>query len=170
MKAWIVLLLALSLAFPMNAALASEPQWTYDEDNMVLRLEGTLSGEVTIPSEADGHPVNAVESNAFYEQHDITSLTMPDSLRALSSGAVTCMDGLTRVTLNDGLEIIASNFKSCSALTSLIIPASVRIVDSAIGVCENLKEICFEGECPLFLGEDWCFFMMPEDYTTAWRI
>lgn len=59
-----VLLVLLCVSAPANA-----PQWSYDESNMVLRLEGMLSGDMTIPSE---------------------------------------MDGLTRVTLNDGLEYIGA--------------------------------------------------------------
>ena len=75
------------------------------------------------------------------------------------------MDNLTSVHLNDGLEYIGNNFYNCSALTSLTIPSSVRIVDRAISSCANLKEIRFEGACPLFIEAGLCFFMMPEDYT-----
>ncbi|MDD5897403.1 MAG: leucine-rich repeat protein, partial [Clostridia bacterium] len=128
MKRKITGMLVALLVLICVSALAEEPLWSYDGDNMYLKLEGTLSGDVVIPSEVNGHPVNAMKNNAFYEQHEITSLTMPDSLRALNSGVVTCMDGLTRVTLNDGLEFIGSNFTNCNALTSLTIPASVRIV------------------------------------------
>ena len=158
------LLLSLILLFCVSAQ-AEEPVWSYDGNNMYLKLDGTLSGDVVIPSEVDGFAVSAIEDNAFYEQHEVTSLTMPDSLRALKSGAVTCMDSLTSITLNNGLEYIGSNFTNCAALTSLTIPASVRIVDGIIGSCENLKEIHFEGPCPLFLRADWCFYELPADYT-----
>lgn len=160
----IALLFAL-LLLVCASALAEEPVWSYDDGNMVLRLSGELSGDVTVPSEMDGYRVSAVANQAFYEQHQVSSLTMPDTLRALQSGAVSCMDGLTSVTLNEGLEYIGSNFDRCGALTRLTIPSSVRIVDGIIRSCENLKEIRFEGECPLFLGAEWCFFMMPQDYT-----
>ena len=119
---------------------------------------------MTIPSEVDGYLVNAIEDNAFYEQHEITSLTMPDSLRSLKGGVISSMDSLTQVTLNDGLEYLGSNFSSCNALTSVTVPASVRIVEGAFSNCANLKEIRFEGACPMFIGAEWCFFMMPEDY------
>ena len=145
-------------------ALAEEPKWSYDNDNMYLKLDGDLSGDVTIPSEVDGYLVNAIEDNAFYEQHEITSLTMPDSLRALKGGVISSMDSLTQVTLNDGLEYLGSSFSSCNALTSVTVPASVRIVEGAFSNCANLKEIRFEGACPMFIGAEWCFFMMPEDY------
>ena len=62
-------LLAALLVLLCVSALADAPQWSYDESNMVLRLEGMLSGDVTIPSE---------------------------------------MDGLTWVTLNDGLAYIGA--------------------------------------------------------------
>ena len=162
-KRIIGLLLALLLLACMPA-LAEEPKWSYDNYNMYLKLDGDLSGDVTIPSEVDGYLVNAIEDNAFHEQHEITSLTMPDSLRALKGGVISSMDSLTQVTLNDGLEYLGSNFSSCNALTSVTVPASVRIVEGAFSNCANLKEIRFEGACPMFIGAEWCFFMMPEDY------
>ena len=97
-KRIIGLLLALLLLACMPA-LAEEPKWSYDNDNMYLKLDGDLSGDVTIPSEVDGYLVNAIEDNAFYEQHEITSLTMPDSLRSLKGGVISSMDSLTQVTL-----------------------------------------------------------------------
>ncbi|MDO5322408.1 MAG: leucine-rich repeat domain-containing protein, partial [Clostridia bacterium] len=158
------MLLALALLLCATAALAEEPQWSYDSGNMFLMPEGALNGDVAVPAEVDGYAVNAIKYNAFNSNNEITSLTMPETLRAIQNGAISWMDGLTSVTLNDGLEYIGSNFQNCNALTSLTIPASVRIVDGAIGSCENLKEIYFEGACPLFLNTDWCFDWLPEDY------
>ena len=162
------LLLAALLALCMlsGVSLAEEPsQWEYDYGNYCARPVGELSGDVVIPADVDGQTLNAIASNALYGQNEITSLTMPDSLRALNSGAISGMEKLTQVTLNDGLEYLGGNFNRCNALTSVTIPASVRIVESAFSSCENLKEIRFEGECPLFIGASWSFFMMPEDYT-----
>ena len=154
----------LALCLLGSLALAEEPQWSYDAGNMYLELDGSLSGDVTVPSEVDGYYVNAIESSIFNSNNEITSLTMPDTLRAIQNGAIAWMDGLTSVTLNDGLEYIGNNFQNCNALASLTIPASVRIMDGAIGSCANLKEIRFEGACPLFLNVDWSFGGMSEDY------
>ena len=162
-KRIIGLLLALLLLACMPA-LAEEPKWSYDAGNMYLIPAENLSGDVTIPSEVDGYAVNAIKYNAFNSNNEITSLTMPDTLRAIQSGVISWMDGLTSVTLNDGLEYIGSNFTDCNALTSLTIPASVRIIDSAFSSCENLKEITFEGACPVFLNVDWCFNWLSDDY------
>ena len=164
MKRILWMLLALAVLMCATAALAEEPQWSYDSGNMYLELEGNPNGDVTVPAEVDGYAVNAIKYNAFNSNSAITSLTMPDTLRAIQNGAICWMDGLTSVTLNDGLEYIGNNFQNCPSLTSLTIPASVRIMDGAIGSCADLKEIRFEGACPLFLNTDWSFGGMCEDY------
>ena len=160
-----VLLLAIGLL--LCAAVHAEGQgaFYYDANNWYLSLRGELSGDVEVPSIVDDYYVQTIGLNAFYEQHGVTSLTMPDTLYVLQDGAICRMDALSRVTLNEGLEVIGTNnFSSCPSLTSLTIPASVRIMEAAIGNCDSLKEITFEGECPLFLDPAFCFFMMPEDY------
>lgn len=162
----ILLVLALALCLLHGPALAEGgASWSYDTGNFFLKVNGEMSGDVTIPAEVDGCAVTALKYNAFVDQHGVTSLTMPDSMRALQDGAISHMDGLTAVTLNDGLAYIGSNFGRCNALTSLTIPASVRIIDGAIWNCDSLREIRFEGPCPIFMNTDWCFSMMPEDYT-----
>lgn len=167
MKKLKVLAFLLLAAFLLSCAAQAEEAspWAYDSLNYCLNMEGELSGDVVIPAMVDGYAVNAIALNAFFGQNEITSLTMPGSLRALQSGAISNMDGLVSVTLNDGLEVIQSNFSRCNALTSLTIPASVRMVDAFVSACDNLQEIRFEGPCPLFLNTEWCFFMMPKDYT-----
>ena len=157
---WIALMLLILCA----SAQAEAPVWAYDAANLYLKLEGGLSGDVIIPGEVDGCIVTAIENGSFQNQNAVTSLTMPSSLRALQGNAVSYMDGLTNITLNDGLEVIGnSNFSNLKALTSLTIPGSVRIVDGSISFCDALKEVRFEGACPIFTGLDWCFLYIPDD-------
>ena len=163
LKLFLLTLLALCLVCSAAGAEQASP-WAYDAGNLCLKRVGEVSGDVVIPAEVDGYPVNAIQYNIFNSNNAVTSLTMPDSLRAIQNGAIAWMDGLTSVTLNDGLEYIGSNFHNCNALTSLTVPASVRIVDGAFYACENLKEITFEGPCPLFLNTDWCFDRLSGDY------
>lgn len=165
MKLFAVLLVLMLLS---SAATLAEEQssWQYDDSNFRLKVKGVLTGDVSVPSEINDFPVTALESNAFYEQHEITALSLPESLRAVQSGAISTMDCLTSVTLNDGLEVIGNgNFNHCPMLTSLTIPASVCVFNGSVGQCENLKEIRFEGKCPIFLNTDFCFWWMPDEYT-----
>ncbi len=160
-----VLLLAIGLLLCAAAHGEEQGAFYYDANNWYLSLRGDLSGDVEVPSMVDDYYVLAIGPNAFYEQHGVTSLTMPDTLYVLQDGAVSRMDALNRVTLNEGLEVIGTNnFSNCPSLTSLTIPAGVRMIEAAIGSCDNLREITFEGECPLFIDPAFCFFMMPEDY------
>lgn len=88
-------LLAFALLLCVTPAWAEDAVWSYDVNNMYLKLTGELSGDVIVPEQADGYWSSAIQYNAFYGQHAVSSLTMPDTLRALGSGAVSGMDGLT---------------------------------------------------------------------------
>ena len=145
-KRIIGLLLALLLLACMPA-LAEEPKWSYDNDNMYLKLDGDLSGDVTIPSEVDGYLVNAIEDNAFYEQHEITSLTMPDSLRALRRAAMPhdwavhvppeAVSGMYGTVSAHAATIVAVAVLSCGAIrrkwfTALMVVCTLVICYSRI--------------------------------------
>ena len=88
-KRIIGLLLALLLLACMPA-LAEEPKWSYDNDNMYLKLDGDLSGDVTIPSEVDGYLVNAIEDNAFYEQQGQSQILCKHQMRHEQSRIIHC--------------------------------------------------------------------------------
>ena len=135
LKLFLLTLLALCLVCSAAGAEQASP-WAYDAGNLCLKRVGEVSGDVVIPAEVDGYPVNAIQYNSFNSNNAVTSLTMPDSLRAIQNGAIAWMDGLTSVTLNDGLEYIGSNFHNCNALTSLTVPASVRIVEAGLSFVE----------------------------------
>lgn len=76
------------------------------------------------------------------------------------------MENLQTLTLNDELQVICrGNISRLPALTSLTIPANVRLIESGISQCDNLTEIRFLGECPVFMDTAFCFWWMPDEYT-----
>lgn len=157
-------ILIFGLAIPAMAE-EQEEVWQYNYLNSYLNLEGELSGDVQVPSEADGYEVKALGGSIFQNQHGITSLTLPDSIEALQNGCISYMDGLESVRLSNNLTVITNNnFSHCDALTSVTIPASVSYIESSFYWNENLKEIYFEGVCPIFMGNDWNFDLFSEDY------
>ena len=164
MKKTIMLLTVLCLLALALPAPAEEGVWSYDAYNLYAKLDGTLSGDVVVPDEVDGCLVNAIGSGELQNQHDVTSLTFPDTLRALQQGVVSFMDALTDVTLPEGLQVIgASNFNCCRSLESVTVPASVRYVSGSFSSCESLREVRFLGECPVFDQPDWLFDWLPDD-------
>ena len=89
------MLLALTVLAFGAPALAEEAVWAYDAYNLCLNVSGDLAGDVVIPAEVDGCEVTAIRSRAFDSRNDVTSLTMPDTLRALQDSSVSYMSGLT---------------------------------------------------------------------------
>lgn len=155
----------LLLCIPVRTVRAEESTvWKYEDRNKYLEREGELQGDVEVPAEVDGHSVTALGAAAFTDQHGVTSVALPDSIEALKSGSISYMDGLEHVRLSERLVAIESgNFLECNALTSITIPASVSYIDSSFYWCGNLKEIRFEGVCPIFAGNDRNFDELPED-------
>lgn len=139
--------------------------WGYDPLKGAAHSEGTLSGDVEIPESIDDHTIYALGSVTLYGQNEVTSLVMPDTMYSVQSSAISYMGSLKSVTLNDALEFIGDgNFDECPELTSLTIPAGVRVIDGSIRYCENLREIRFTGECPIFENVERCFYSLPDDY------
>lgn len=158
---WMTLLF---LTSGMCVQAEEEAVWEYDDLNMRLKLEGEVSGEVEVPSEMDGYVMKALGSSAFFDQQNVTSIILPDCMEVLQSGSIGSLNGLEKVRLSENLTIIESgNFSSCPALTSITIPPSVSYIESSLYWCDQLKEIRFEGVCPIFEGNDWNFDGLPED-------
>ncbi|MDX2108621.1 MAG: leucine-rich repeat protein [Verrucomicrobiota bacterium] len=75
---------------------------------------------VDIPSTINSHPVTSIGDWAFYNSHNLTSVTIPASVTSIGPGA----------------------FSWCTSLSSISIPSSVTSIgDSAFANCDNLTEI-----------------------------
>ena len=70
---------ALLLLAPANSV---EAQFIYSINNGAITITSNTGagGAVTIPSTLDGLPVTSIGSNAFQNQSNLTSITLPDSL------------------------------------------------------------------------------------------
>ncbi|MDY3249815.1 MAG: leucine-rich repeat protein [Candidatus Choladocola sp.] len=158
-------LLAAALAFALGMpVMAEEVTWSYDSSNQYLRMGGEPSGEVTIPSEADGYEVKALGYNILNDKSGITSVILPDTVEALQSSSIAYIDTLESVQLSEQLvAILSGNFSNCPSLTSVTIPASVKYIEASFYWNDNLREIRFEGPCPVFTGNDWTFSGLPDD-------
>lgn len=156
---------SIALAEESGGSTAADSVWVYDDLNCSIYVEGTLSGDVTIPAKINGNQSYALQISALSGQNEITSLTLPEGMYTLQDNSVVQMEKVQSITLNDDLEVIGTgNIANCPALTSVTIPASVRMIGSAFMQCESLQEIRFLGECPVFLDTAFCFFWMPDDY------
>ena len=111
--------------------------------NRVHRVSGShLSGDITIPEVANGYAVVRIEAYAF-EQAAITSVVIPNSVKAVGIGAFNGCADLESVRLSNKLsKIEGETFFNCTNLTSIDIPEGVTSIgDEAFAECISLESI-----------------------------
>ena len=86
---------------------------------------------------------DATGRRVFYYCTGLTSVTIPNSVTSIGSGAFSYCDKLTSVTIPDSVTSIDSRaFEHCSGLTSVTIPDSVTSIGlHAFAKCENLTSV-----------------------------
>ena len=162
MKRLLILVLSLLMLVLWIPALAESTDWNYDANYAILRGYDGAGGDVVVPEEIDGFTVDVIGVSVF-KGDTITSLTLPETVLELRSGAVASCENLASVTLPQSLAVInRMNFFSCNALSEVTIPAGVRYIgDGSFRFCDALRKITFEGVCPAIDMD--CFSVLPED-------
>lgn len=84
-----------------------------------------LKGDIVIPSSYKGVPVTSIGD--IYGSN-ITSITIPDSIKTIEIGAFEGMSGITEITIPASVEFVGENaFKNCTNLTTVYWNASAEI-------------------------------------------
>ena len=103
------------------------------------KLESVELGEV----KSMGNGITKIGNHAF-EQTDITSITIPDSVTAIGEQAFNGCTSLTEVNIpkNSKLETIGNRAFQQTNITSIAIPDSVTVIGKqAFNRCTSLKEV-----------------------------
>ena len=132
-----------------------------------------LSGDITIPEVANGYTVIRIEAFAF-EQANITSIVIPNSVKAIGPGAFFQCAALKSVKLSNQLtEIEDETFCDCVSLTSIDIPEGVTSIGyEAFYGCRELKEANIPSSVVHFGSGVFCYAgftsmpKLPETLTT----
>lgn len=175
-KIFIVLNVILAFVLIINAestdGLGLEYELNENKDSYSVIGIGSFDGaDLVIPGKYNGLPVTRIESKAFYDNTEITSLAVADSVTSIGEFAFHYCINLESVTLGDGLTTIENNafyfctqlealdlgeslasieeyaFYNCTDLDTLTIPNSVtNIGEAAFKCCDNIiKLIIGEG-------------------------
>ena len=101
------------------------------------------TGCVTIPSELGGKPVTHIGEEAFEFCRELTSITIPNSVKSIGGKAFYYCHRLANLKISDGVTYIGEHaFWECHGLTSVTIPDSVTNIGyRAFCQCDGLKDI-----------------------------
>ncbi len=109
-------------------------------------LRGTYKGSVKIPAQVKHqgktYQVVGIGSNAFANQSQMTSITIPTSVRSIAGDAF-ANSGLTSVTVpGDKVSIAANAFRNCKKLlTATVSGKNPQCQGDAFTGCSSMKEL-----------------------------
>ena len=116
-----------------------------DDGTMKIVEFATESNEtvIEIPETLAGAKVTAIGQGAFKDNHNITHVSIPDTVTVIEQAAFLNCANLLTVDLGEGVqEISAEAFAYCSSLTSITLPSTLKkLGENAFAKCESLKKI-----------------------------
>ena len=103
----------------------------------------------------------SIISNAFYGCSNITSITLPSTLKTIESNAFSGCSSLETIIISSGVTSIGSNaFSGCSSLKNITIPSSVTsIASGAFSGCSGLVNV-YAGDISA-----WCKISFGNEYS-----
>jgi len=110
----------------------------------------------SVLTDVDLTAVTTIKNNSFQHCHELTNITLPETLTKIESATFHDCSSLSNVKLPQSLTFIdAYAFYKCSSLTTINIPASVTTIrSSAFEGCTSLKTVYSYRTTPISLLED----------------
>ena len=112
-----------------------------DNRAIIVNLVNNIDGAINIPKTLGGYPVVAIDEWAF-DYSNITEITFPDSLAQIGENAF-YNSKLETINFGKGLvAICARAFMKCTALKSVVLPDSMKILEgAAFSGCTSLESV-----------------------------
>jgi len=113
------------------------------DSNDTLKIKRYLGNDtnVTIPSEYNGKKVTMIGKAAF-RGTNISSITLPISVKEIGDSVFQDCYNLTHVILNEGLEKICSYAFEGANISSITFPSSIKEFGiNAFSSCYNLSKV-----------------------------
>ena len=159
-KLWIGLVLSLLVfvLLPTSAKAEAEGDFEYsveDGEATITKYNGT-GPDVVIPSDLGGYPVTSIGSAVFYNNKDITSITLPATLKSIGGAAFQAASNLKKVYISDLSSWCRISFEDMYStptclgdlylngelLTSVSIPSGIEeIKDYTFYYCSSLTSV-----------------------------
>ena len=102
-----------------------------------------IEGDLVIPSKIQGVDVTSIADGAFYGAEQMTSVTVPASVRIIGDRAFGACTSLRTANLESGVTRLGKDaFRYCYALTSVALPSTLTSIESyTFASCLALRSI-----------------------------
>ncbi|MEM9235292.1 MAG: leucine-rich repeat domain-containing protein [Verrucomicrobiota bacterium] len=134
----------LILATPMMARAGFSYQFINDGTEIeITGLGSTVGSAISIPSLIENKPVTSIADFAFFNERQITSATIPGTVKTIGASSFEHCSVLVDVFIGDGVELIENSaFRRCTELSSISIPDSVTSIgEFAFNQCASLSSV-----------------------------
>jgi hypothetical protein len=130
-------------------------------NNVSYKTDGNLTASVTgcdnissiiisstINNNGTNYTVTSIESSAFLNKTNLTSITIPSTVTTIGSSSFSGCSSLKSITIPSGITSIQTNtFSGCSSLTAITIPDTVMTISSSAFLgCSSLNKIYYSGD------------------------
>lgn len=127
---------------------------TNDGTIMITGYTGS-GGAITIPGILNYLPVVSIGSQAFLNDYNITSVTIPDGVTNIGDSAFQSCAGLTNVVIPGSITSIGNDAFSGTSLAGIMIDSNLTSIgDDAFSNCTSLATVYFAGNAPINVGSD----------------
>lgn len=141
----LAILLLFVLMASQNASAEQDGDYTYsiNGDAATITEYTGPGGAIAIPYTLGGHTTKAIHDVAFWENDNVTSVMIPNSVTSIGLGAFSYCTALTQVNLGNGITNVEwGAFHGCRALTTVVMGDGV----TSIGVgmfqsCTSLRSV-----------------------------
>ena len=137
-------------------------KYTIANNSVIITGYNGTDTDIVIPSEIDGLPVTSISRDVFYNNDNITSVTISNGVESIGYEAFYDCDNLVSVTIPDSVTNMDNRaFATCDSLTTVTIGTGLVKMgdyDDAFRGCYSLTAINVDESNPVYTSVDGVLF------------